>query len=257
MACIHHPTYRPITGNTKNTIRVIDPEGKADFLIAPCPYCLEEFNRYLQIMMLEDNQDLFGTQTEDNKKLASKQLKNIEELRQRVLDEQAAFDKMEELYLKERENFRVLTKKLGTEIDLSSQHFSRAEALEKSMEITQEAIERDSVSFNLALDEAAEREKVWYERYQDRFEKESRCREEVHRLKDRNAELNGALAEENDFLVEVEAEAVNLRTTLKEVLFQFEGLVQFVSEEEYLDDELEALFVDLLKEARKRLEGKN
>lgn len=108
----------------------------------------------------------------------------IKELEQRVLDEQSAFDKMEELYLQERESRR---------------------ALEDSMEITQEAIERSSVNFNLALDESGEREE-------------------------------------------------NLRNVLKEVIFQFEGLVQFVSEDDYLDDELEALFVDLFRTARLTLE---
>ena len=42
----------------------------------------------------------------------------------------------------------------------------------------------------------------------------------------------------------------DLRTMLKEMVFQFEGLVQYVSEEDYMDDELEALFVALLEDAR-------
>ncbi len=46
----------------------------------------------------------------------------------------------------------------------------------------------------------------------------------------------------------------DLRKMLKEVVYQFEGLVRFVSEDEYMDDELEALFVALLKNARTLLE---
>jgi len=45
----------------------------------------------------------------------------------------------------------------------------------------------------------------------------------------------------------------DLRKMLKEMVFQFEGLVQYVSEEDYMDDELEALFVALLKDARETL----
>ena len=48
----------------------------------------------------------------------------------------------------------------------------------------------------------------------------------------------------------------DLRKMLKEMVFQFEGLVQYVSEEDFMDDELEALFVALLSDARKALEGK-
>jgi len=48
----------------------------------------------------------------------------------------------------------------------------------------------------------------------------------------------------------------DLRKMLKEVVFQFEGLVRFVAEDEYMDDELEALFVALLSDARKVLDGK-
>jgi hypothetical protein len=47
-----------------------------------------------------------------------------------------------------------------------------------------------------------------------------------------------------------------LTKMLKEVVFQFEGLVRFISEDEYMDDELEGLFVALLKDARKVLGGK-
>ena len=238
MACKYHPEYNPTTGEIIGKVKDFGSTSSAKvgmYTYSPCGYCLQDRVRYLKTK-LDVNEDILDTQIENNKSFSLRQLKDIKELKKRVLDEQGAFDKMEELYLKERENVRVL---------------------EKSSEITQESIERDSVNFNLSLDEAEEREKVWYERYQDRFEKESRCREEVRRLKDRNEELNGAFAEENDFGVKLEAEAIGLRTTLKEVLFQFEGLVQFVSEDDYLDDELETLFVDILKEARKRLEGKN
>ena len=48
----------------------------------------------------------------------------------------------------------------------------------------------------------------------------------------------------------------DLRKMLKEVVFQFEGLVRYVAEDEYMDDELEALFVALLSDARKALDGK-
>lgn len=114
-------------------------------------------------------------------------LKEIRELRQRVLDEQAAFDRMEGLYIRERQTSRVL---------------------EESMEITQESIERTSINFNLALDETEKRVK-------------------------------------------------ELRKMLEEVLFQFYGLVQFVSEDDYIDDELEALFMNFLKDAWKVLRWKS
>ena len=48
----------------------------------------------------------------------------------------------------------------------------------------------------------------------------------------------------------------DLRKMLKEVVFQFEGLVQYESEEGYMDDELEAMFVTLLEDARRLLDGK-
>jgi len=42
--------------------------------------------------------------------------RELREIRQRVLDEQAAFDHMEELYLKGQEGFRVLERELGLKI---------------------------------------------------------------------------------------------------------------------------------------------
>lgn len=57
-------------------------------------------------------------------------------------------------------------------------------------------------------------------------------------------------------LREVKAREVKLRKLLKEVVLQFEGLIQVASEEEYLDDDVEALFVALLKQSRTAL-GEN
>ncbi len=47
-----------------------------------------------------------------------------------------------------------------------------------------------------------------------------------------------------------------LEKALREVLFQFEPLVQQVSEDHYLDDDVEALLVKLLEDAKTALESK-
>lgn len=47
-----------------------------------------------------------------------------------------------------------------------------------------------------------------------------------------------------------------LEKMLKEVVFQLEGLVQYISEEEELDDDVAALYEELLRDARRMLNGK-
>jgi len=44
-----------------------------------------------------------------------------------------------------------------------------------------------------------------------------------------------------------------LRKLLKETMFQFEGLIQQLSEDDYLDSDVEALLVALLEDIRKEL----
>lgn len=48
-----------------------------------------------------------------------------------------------------------------------------------------------------------------------------------------------------------------LEIALKQVLFQFEPLIQQVSEDHYLDDDVEALLVGLLKDAKATLNNKD
>lgn len=227
MSCVLHPNYDHLDGPPRgNKVKDFSSPSfvKAGmYTLAPCGHCWTLYAERVEIVSSsirikwEDQVVRIKALEKDVKdhqyaggKLAdalSNRRKVIAELEQRVLDEQSAFDKLEELYLQERESFRVLTKQLGEEVAQSLHHYNRAEALEKSMEITQESIERNSVNFNLAMDEMEEIEGT------------------LHKM-------------------------------LKEVVYQLEGLLQYISEEEELDDDVTALYDELLKDAWKVL-GEN
>ncbi len=140
MTCKHHPDYDPASGEPENE-HYDTPLGfyhNADCMDcnADCMDCWQARAKYITDYLNEQSEEVRTLQErieelEGDKAALEKKLTDVQdtnrillegidrgierhrELEQRVLDEQSAFDKIEELYLREQEGIRVLERQMA------------------------------------------------------------------------------------------------------------------------------------------------